>query len=66
MSSLPIYQTKRRDLNSLFEEPQTTAEAVFQLLITLSEKASNSRLIVSSICQYLEASKSLTAVYKNI
>ncbi|XP_054725362.1 baculoviral IAP repeat-containing protein 6 isoform X3 [Anastrepha obliqua] len=42
--------------NFLLDEPQTTADAVFNLLITLYDKASNARLIVAPICQYLEAS----------
>ncbi|XP_067616443.1 baculoviral IAP repeat-containing protein 6 isoform X2 [Eurosta solidaginis] len=42
--------------NFLLDEPQSTADAVFNLLITLYDKASNARLIVAPICQYLEAS----------
>ncbi|XP_054081324.1 baculoviral IAP repeat-containing protein 6 isoform X3 [Zeugodacus cucurbitae] len=42
--------------NFLLDEPQSTADAVFNLLITLYDKASNPRLIVASICQYLETS----------
>uniref|UniRef100_W8AIN7 Dual E2 ubiquitin-conjugating enzyme/E3 ubiquitin-protein ligase BIRC6 n=1 Tax=Ceratitis capitata TaxID=7213 RepID=W8AIN7_CERCA len=42
--------------NFLLDEPQSTADAVFNLLITLYDKASNPRLIVASICQYLESS----------
>lgn len=41
------------------EEPQTIADAVFSLMITLSERASNPRLVVAPICQYLEESKFL-------
>ncbi|XP_030370289.1 baculoviral IAP repeat-containing protein 6 isoform X2 [Scaptodrosophila lebanonensis] len=38
----------------VWDEPVTFADAVFSLMITLSEKASNPRLVVAPICQYLE------------
>ncbi|XP_037827973.1 baculoviral IAP repeat-containing protein 6 isoform X2 [Lucilia sericata] len=55
MVSSALYSVKPADSTFLLDEPQTTADAVFNMLITLCEKASNSRLIVAPICQYLEA-----------
>jgi len=43
--------------NMVLDDPQTIADAVFSLMITLSDKASNPRLVVAPICQYLEESK---------
>ncbi|XP_015038690.2 baculoviral IAP repeat-containing protein 6 isoform X3 [Drosophila pseudoobscura] len=40
--------------NTVLDDPQTIADAVFSLMITLSDKASNPRLVVAPICQYLE------------
>ncbi|XP_070142867.1 dual E2 ubiquitin-conjugating enzyme/E3 ubiquitin-protein ligase BIRC6 isoform X3 [Drosophila kikkawai] len=40
--------------NMVLDDPQTIADAVFSLMITLSDKASNPRLVVAPICQYLE------------
>ncbi|KAL9897854.1 dual E2 ubiquitin-conjugating enzyme/E3 ubiquitin-protein ligase BIRC6-like isoform 3-T4 [Glossina fuscipes fuscipes] len=56
MVSSALYSVKPTDSNFFLEEPQTTADAVFNMLITLCEKVSNSRLIVAPICQYLESS----------
>ncbi|KAM7359256.1 BIR repeat containing ubiquitin-conjugating enzyme isoform 2-T2 [Cochliomyia hominivorax] len=55
MVSSALYNVKPTDSTFLLDEPQTTADAVFNMLITLCEKASNSRLIIAPICQYLEA-----------
>ena len=55
MVSSALYSVKTADSTFLLDEPQTAADAVFNMLITLCEKASSSRLIVAPICQYLEA-----------
>ncbi|XP_037945587.1 baculoviral IAP repeat-containing protein 6-like isoform X2 [Teleopsis dalmanni] len=52
-----ITTTKATDNNS-FDDPQTTADAVFNMLVLLYEKASSPRLVIAPICQYLEASTS--------
>lgn len=57
MSSSDLYGTQPAISTFLLDEPQTAADAVFNMLLTLCEKASNSRLIVAPICQYLEACK---------
>lgn len=54
MSSSCFFSLKT---NMVLDEPQTIADAVFSLMITLSERASNPRLVVAPICQYLEESK---------
>ncbi|XP_017867101.1 PREDICTED: baculoviral IAP repeat-containing protein 6 isoform X7 [Drosophila arizonae] len=51
MSSSCLFSLKT---NMVLDEPQTIADAVFSLMITLSERASNPRLVVAPICQYLE------------
>ncbi|XP_034488815.1 baculoviral IAP repeat-containing protein 6 [Drosophila innubila] len=51
MSSSCFFSLKT---NMVLDEPQTIADAVFSLMITLSERASNPRLVVAPICQYLE------------
>ncbi|XP_070137301.1 dual E2 ubiquitin-conjugating enzyme/E3 ubiquitin-protein ligase BIRC6 isoform X1 [Drosophila bipectinata] len=38
----------------VLDDPQTIADSVFSLMLTLSDKASNPRLVVAPICQYLE------------
>ncbi|XP_062126380.1 baculoviral IAP repeat-containing protein 6 isoform X3 [Drosophila sulfurigaster albostrigata] len=53
MSSSCFFSLKT---NMVLDEPQTIADAVFSLMITLSERASNPRLVVAPICQYLEES----------
>ncbi|XP_073817547.1 BIR repeat containing ubiquitin-conjugating enzyme isoform X2 [Musca autumnalis] len=55
MSSSDLYGTHPAISTFLLDEPQTAADAVFNMLLTLCEKASSSRLIVAPICQYLEA-----------
>ncbi|XP_059217801.1 baculoviral IAP repeat-containing protein 6 isoform X2 [Stomoxys calcitrans] len=55
MSPSDLYGTQPAITTFLLDEPQTAADAVFNMLLTLCEKASNSRLIVAPICQYLEA-----------
>ncbi|KQS39321.1 uncharacterized protein Dere_GG17289, isoform C [Drosophila erecta] len=40
--------------NMILDDPQTIADAVFSLMITLNDKASHPRLVVAPICQYLE------------
>lgn len=45
--------------NVVLDDPQTIADSVFSLMLTLSDKASNPRLVVAPICQYLEESKSI-------
>lgn len=56
--SSTLYSVKTSiDSTLFFEEPNTTADAVFNMLITLCDKASNARLVVTPICQYLESSK---------
>ncbi|XP_068153762.1 baculoviral IAP repeat-containing protein 6 isoform X3 [Drosophila tropicalis] len=40
--------------NMLLDNPQTIVDAVFNLMRTLSDRASNPRLVVAPICQYLE------------
>lgn len=47
----------------VLDEPQTIADAVFSLMITLSERASNPRLVVAPICQYLEESKNFSTTF---
>ncbi|KAH8417362.1 hypothetical protein KR222_009764, partial [Zaprionus bogoriensis] len=51
MSSSCFFSLKT---NLVLDEPNTIADAVFSLMITLSERASNPRLVVAPICQYLE------------
>lgn len=47
------------DLSFTFNEPQTTADAVFHLLMLLCEKASHPKLIVTPVFNYLETSKNI-------
>lgn len=47
--------------NVVLDDPQTIADSVFSLMLTLSDKASNPRLVVAPICQYLEESKWINA-----
>lgn len=63
MSSSCFFSLKT---NMVLDEPQTIADAVFSLMITLSERASNPRLVVAPICQYLEESKFLFLCYRTL
>lgn len=59
MAPSSLLSVKTADSALLLDEPQTTADAVFNLLIFLCDKASQASLIVEPICQYLETSKYL-------
>ncbi|XP_055907013.1 baculoviral IAP repeat-containing protein 6 isoform X1 [Eupeodes corollae] len=49
-----LYSMKSPDSTFLLDEPQTTTDAVFSLLMLLSEKASETGLVIAPLCQYLE------------
>lgn len=52
-----MYSVSSGDTNNTLSEPQTVADAVFQLLMLLSKKATQPLLVVKPLYEFLSKSK---------
>lgn len=56
-SSMYTVNTDSTTTTNTLNEPQTVADAVFQLLMLLSKKATQAQLVVKPLCDFLNSSK---------